>query len=217
MGKTPPPKGYGRKKSGRQSTRYRSAKGKHTREQILAAALRLFRQKGYPGTSMSDIADAAGLTKGGLYHHVDKKEDLLRELFDETINAVLDRMKRFVDPERDSKRQLERYIQVHASIMHDYPDQVGIFITEVDQLDEKTLRRIMPHRDAFHMRLADILQRGMEGGEFREGLDPNVTALLILGTLNWLYLWYRPKGELSIEGIADQAIRLICHGVYKEE
>ncbi len=211
MGKDPSETGSGQRKP-----RKRAAKSERTREQILSAALKLFRRKGYPGTSMTDIADAVGLTKGGLYHHVDKKGDLLRELHDEMVTAMFDRVRRNVDPEPDSKTQLEKYIRMHASIMHDYLDQIAVFFTEMEHLDKKTLKRIIPRRDEFHRRLTGIIQTGIERGEFREELDPNITALLILGTLNWFYQWYRPKGKFSLDEIADVAIGLICHGVYKE-
>jgi AcrR family transcriptional regulator len=165
---------------------------------------------------MTDIADAVGLTKGGLYHHIEKKGGLLQELHDEMVTAMFDRLKRNVDPEPDSKRQLEKYIRMHVSIMYDYLDQIAVFFTEMEHLDKKTRKRIIQRRDEFHRRLTEILRSGIEKGEFREDLDPNVTGQLILGTLNWFYEWYTPKGKRSVEEIADQAVGLICHGVYKK-
>jgi AcrR family transcriptional regulator len=217
MGKGQPNRGDSESRERRKNTRGRAAKSDHTRQQILEVALKLFRRKGYPGTSMTDIADAVGLTKGGLYHHVDKKGDLLREIHDEMVTAMLDRVKRNVEPEPDAKRQLATWIRMHASIMHDYLDQIAVFFTEMEHLDKKTLKRIIPRRDEFQRRLVGILRAGAENGDFREDLDPNITALLILGTLNWFYMWYRPKGRLSVDEIADVAIALVCHGVYKEE
>jgi AcrR family transcriptional regulator len=217
MGKGRSERGDQPRKERRKHGRGRAPKSEHTRQQILEAALKLFRRKGYPGTSMTDIADAVGLTKGGLYHHVDKKGDLLRELHDEMVTAMFDRVKRNVDPEPDSKKQLATWIRMHASIMHDYLDQIAVFFTEMEHLDKKTLKRIIPRRDEFLRRLAEILRTGAERGDFREDLDPDITALLILGTLNWFYMWYRPKGRLSVDEIADVAIALVCHGVYKEE
>jgi len=215
MGKGPSNKGSGQRRQGKGSAQGRAARSEHTRAQILAAALKLFRLKGYPGTSMTDIADAVGLTKGGLYHHINKKGELLQELLDDMVTAMLDRMKQNVDPEPDSRRQLEKYIRMHVSIMHDYPDQIAVFFTEMEHLEKKTRKRIIQRRDEFHRRLAEMLQSGIEKGEFREDLDPIVIAQFILGALNWFYEWYRPKGRHFVEEIADQAVGLICHGVYK--
>ena len=192
------------------------AKGDQMKEKILRAALKLFRKKGYLGTSMLDIAAEVGLTKGGIYHYIAKKEDLLRELHDEMVDAVFERHARMVDPERDPGRKLENWIRSHASIMHDYLAQITVFFTEMEHLDKANLKRTIQRRDAFHKALTDIIAEGIRAGQFKESIDPNVAALLILGTLNWYYQWYRPDGEFSIDELAEMTIQVICHGLYKE-
>ena len=192
------------------------ATGKDMKEKILRAALKLFRKKGYLGTSMTDIAVEVGLTKGGIYHYIAKKEDLLRELHDEMISAVVSRMNRMVEPEPDPGTKLENWIRSHASIMHDYLDEIRVFFTEMEHLDKANFRRMIQRRDAVHRTLSDIVAEGIQSGEFRKGIDPDIAAYLILGTLNWYYQWYRPNGDFSIEEIANMTIQIICHGIRTE-
>jgi len=189
------------------------AKGDLVRDRILSAALRLFRKKGYLGTSMTEIADAVHLTKGGIYHYIGKKEDLLRELHDAMIDAVDDRYQDSVEPEPDPGKKLVNWITIHASIMHDYLDQIAVFFTEIEHLDKKTLKRMIERRDEVHRRLADIIRMGVDLGNFRKGMDPDIAAFLILGTLNWFYQWYRPSGKRSLEEITNMTIHMVCHGV----
>jgi AcrR family transcriptional regulator len=185
------------------------------REEILKASLALFKKKGYLGTSMTDIADAVGLTKGGIYHHVEKKGDLLRELHDEMIAAVFDRMKQAVEPEPDPVGKLANWVRVHISIMHDYLDHIAVFFTEVERLDSKTLKRMVYRRDKALKILADIIREGIDAGAFQEGIDPHVASLLVMGTVNWFYQWYNPKGRIPLEEITDMTVRIVCHGVCK--
>jgi AcrR family transcriptional regulator len=188
-----------------------------TREEVTAAALKLFCKKGFLGTSMADIADAVGLTKGGIYHHVESKEDLLRELHDEMIRAVFDGIRTAVEPAPDPRSRLVNWIRMHARVMHDYLEQISVFFRDYKHLQPASLRRLIRQRDEVQRTLAQIIRDGIACGQFRDGFDPDITALLILGTMNWFYQWYRPDGKLSLEAITRMAEELICKGVLREE
>ena len=71
-------------------------------------------------------------------------------------------------------------------------------------------------RDEVHRLLADIIREGIDAKEFRDGIDPDIAAMLVLGALNWFYQGYRPKGRLSIKEITDMTIEIVCHGVCRE-
>src|SRR5207248_10257017 len=84
-------------------------------EQVYAAALRLFREKGYHATSMQDIAVAVGLYKGSLYHYIGGKEDLLVEVFERGMGALLADVERIADDTALApSAQLRRVIQAHV-------------------------------------------------------------------------------------------------------
>src|SRR5512144_1176913 len=63
-------------------------RSERSRTQILDAALKLFSHRGYGATSVQDIADAASLSKGNVYHHFEDKESIFRELLDRYFHAL---------------------------------------------------------------------------------------------------------------------------------
>jgi len=180
---------------------------------ILSSALDLFERNGYIKTSMDDIAKDAGMTKGGLYYYVDKKEDLLAEIHEQVANALLDRLTSALNPEPDPRTKLLKWIEIHAHIMEEYQAHIKIFFTELDNLSEETFRLIVQKRDLIKSMLQDIIAEGIEKKQFRQDIDPNITGLLILGMLNWFYQWYRPSGPATMEEIIANVKAMVFSGI----
>src|SRR5215212_6267334 len=89
---------------------------RHRSEQVYAAALRLFREKGYHGTSMQDIAEAVGLYKGSLYHYIGGKEDLLIQAFERAMAVLLVDVERIAaDTSLSPPTQLRQIIEAHVA------------------------------------------------------------------------------------------------------
>lgn len=182
-------------------------------EEIIGAAVKLFTQKGYINTSMDDIAEAVGLTKGGLYHHVGRKEDLLTAIHDQILDTFFSRVEAAVRTETQPARKLDEWIRAHVTVMRDFQPQIKIFFTEVDNLSEENFRRMIRKRDAAQRMLRDILAEGMDTGAFRSDVNPNIVSFMILGMINWLYMWYRPHGSLTMEEIIRNMHEVIFSGL----
>lgn len=183
------------------------------REEILSAALKLFQQKGYTNTSMDDVADAVGLTKGGLYYYVDKKEDLLRQIHDQLLDNFMIRITSTIEGIQDPMERLTAWIRTHTTIIKDYQFHIKVFFTEIDQLSEDTLKRMVERRDKVQRMLAQILAEGVASGRIRSDIDPNISSFLILGMMNWIYVWYNPKGPSSIEEIIENILMMVRQGL----
>ncbi len=186
------------------------------REEILGAAVRLFTRRGYNNTSMDEIAEAVGLTKGGLYHYVEKKEDLLTDIHDEFLNAFFARVSAAIDGPASPLDKLESWVRAHATIMRDYQSHIKVFFTEVDHLSEKTFTDMLKKRGTAQRMLKDIVAAGIDNGEIRGDLNPQIVCFLLLGMINWLYIWYRPKGDLSMEEIIQNMLKIVAGGVANE-
>jgi len=180
---------------------------------ILNSALELFQRNGYMKTSVDDIARNAGMTKGGVYYYVDKKEDLLAEIHEQVANALLERLTSALNPEPDPQTKLLKWIEIHAHIMEEYQAHIKIFFTELDNLSEETFRRIVEKRDLIKSMLQGIIAEGIEKKQFRQDIDPNITGLLILGMLNWFYQWYRPSGPATMDEIIENVKAMVFSGV----
>ena len=84
----------------------------------------------------SECDSAVGLTKGGLYHHVDKKEDLLFLIHDEMADAFLERLEKSVSQQNDPMEKLKAWIKVHLKLMEDFGPNVKIFFDELKNLEK---------------------------------------------------------------------------------
>jgi TetR/AcrR family transcriptional regulator, cholesterol catabolism regulator len=184
---------------------------------ILRAALHLFSRKGYIRTSMAEVAEAVELTKGGIYHHIEKKEDLLRLIHNEMTDAFIANFRRSGAAASEPREKLMNWIEAHVGLMRDYQPHIKVFFTELDHLSHDAgWHDILLKRDEIFRMLHDIIVSGIEVGQFRRDLDPRVATLLIFGTLNWFYQWYRPDGPLAIEKMVDQVKKFVGTGILME-
>ena len=191
---------------------------KRVKEQILEAAVDLFSRQGYLQTSMSDVAKAVGLTKGGIYHHIEKKDDLLRMIHNQMTTAFLDRFRQSGASESDPRKKLSNWVAAHIYLMRDYKPHIKIFFTEVDNLAKTDeFERILHKRDEIFQLLYGIIDEGIRQGQFRRDLHPRIVTLLIFGMLNWFYQWHQPQGQLSLETIIEDVTQFVSSGIYGPE
>ena len=110
-------------------------------EDIIDSALDLFSNKGYLKTSMAEIAKAVGLTKGGLYHHVDTKEDILVLIHNQMADGFIRPLKQVIEGKEDYKTKLKKWIAYHVHLMRDYQPHLKVFFTELENItDESKLK-----------------------------------------------------------------------------
>lgn len=183
-----------------------------TRESILEAAAQVFRQKGFHGASMQDIANAVNLQKASLYHHVSSKQEILLALLDRALELLLQRISAITTQEIPPDQKLQEMIQAYLEILTENRDLSAVLLFEHRSLERKQHARHVPNRDKFEALWRGVLQEGVAAGCFQCD-DPAMTARAILGILNWTITWYRPDGPLEIEEIADQYSKLLLHGL----
>lgn len=187
------------------------------REQILNAALQLFMEKGYVNTSMDEIAEAVKLTKGGLYHYVDKKEDLLVGTHDQMLDALLNRVGDAVASESDPAEQLRKWLWEYAKVVKDYQSHVKVFFTEINHYPKEHFNRMSQRRDLVPVMLRQILVDAVSAGRIAENMNPIIVSFLVLGMVNWLYIWYRPLGKFSIEEVIGTMEKVLFDGLLSKQ
>jgi AcrR family transcriptional regulator len=186
-----------------------------TREDILDAAAQVIRKKGFHAASMADIAQAVNLQKASLYHHVASKQEILLALLDRAIDMLTERIAPLAAQTAQSApadEKLRGMIHVYLTLMAENADLASVLLFEHRSLEPKQHARHIPNRDRFEALWRDVLSEGVKSGVF-QCPDPALTVRALLGILNWTLTWYRPKGALSIEEIADQYIELFYHGL----
>jgi AcrR family transcriptional regulator len=178
------------------------------KEQILDAALNLFYERGYDATSIQDIADAVGLLKGSLYYHIPSKESVLFEIVRRAHDDLLALTDEALNTDAPALERLRTLIGRHCEYVASNTHAVSVFFNEYRALDEAHRKVIVAERDEYEKRIRDLIRQGQDNSEIAKDLTPKVTAMGLLGMVNWIYQWYRNDGTLSGAEIGRQIAEL---------
>ena len=163
-----------------------------TRENILEAAAQVFRQKGFHGASMQDIAEAVNLQKASLYHHVSSKQEILLALLDRALELLLERISAISNQPIPADAKLQQMIRAYLQILAENTDLSAVLLFEHRSLERKQHARHVPNRDRFEALWRSVLAEGVASQLFQCD-DPALTARAILGIMNWTITWYRDR------------------------
>jgi TetR/AcrR family transcriptional regulator, cholesterol catabolism regulator len=183
-----------------------------TRDDILEAAAQVFRQKGFHGASMANIAEAVNLQKASLYHHVSSKQEILFELLDRALELLLERISPIASLNSPADERLRRMIQEYLLILAENTDLSAVLLFEHRSLEGRQHARHVPNRDKFENLWREVLKDGVRSGQFICE-DIPLTSRAILGILNWTITWYKPNGSLNVQQIADHYSNLLLNGL----
>lgn len=183
------------------------------RERIVAATGRLFRDKGYHGTSMADIGKAVGLEKGSLYSHISAKQDVLRELVMRGAALFVDGIRPIAASDDPAPLKVRAAMRAHLRVVAEHPDLATVFLQEWQRLDGAALDEVKRLRDEYEMAWREIVATGIRAGAFRADLDARFAALLLLSAANWAYQWFDAHGPLSADEVADRFTDIALEGM----
>src|SRR5580658_2408992 len=202
-----------------------------SRQEILRTAARLFQQRGYDATSMNDVAAALKLSKGGLYHHFQSKDEILFEIMNHAMELTQERV---LDPVRgiaDPEERLRALIRLHIGVVLSPRDrEITVMLHEKHPLPPPLRKRINPRKkDYIHFLenlMAEVQKQAQEKAR-REApkesrlshpagvrVSPRAAAFALLGMINWIYQWYKPEGELQAQNLIPQFTELIFGGIF---
>jgi AcrR family transcriptional regulator len=189
--------------------------------EIYRTAARMICEKGYDATSMNDIAEAVGITKAGIYHHIPGKQELLFRI----MNFGMDELdEEVITPARaieDAEQRLRAIITNHVQLItrRSTPqgnNPVTIVIEEVAGLTRAHRRKIDQRKRAYVELIRDTLNRLKEEGKLSE-VDVTTASFSLLGMILWLSRWYNPEGRLGPEQIAEQITTISLGGLLRPE
>lgn len=173
------------------------------RREVVATAAKLFAERGYDGTSMSELTAATGLAAGGLYHYIEGKDDLLIAICDELLEPLLARAREIVATEAPPVEQLRELVETWVAHVVGHRHHMLVFTQERQAIErQQRWRRVRSQRKAFEKILDDVLARGEADGSMTFA-DRRLSLLALLGMVNYTPQWVRPNGRLSPTEIAD--------------
>jgi AcrR family transcriptional regulator len=184
-----------------------------SRQEILRTAARLFQQRGYDATSMSDVAAALNLSKGGLYHHFQSKDDILFHLMshamDITQEQVIDRVRALTDPEE----RLRTLIRLHIGVvLRERDREITVMLHENHPLPPALRRRINARKKEYVHFVEGLIADVQNVRRSKATVSPRAAAFALMGMINWIYQWYRPEGSLQEEDMVRQYTEIFFAG-----
>jgi AcrR family transcriptional regulator len=180
---------------------------------LVDSAAELFGARGFQATSMADLSEATGLTVGGLYHYVGSKDELLFRICHGLMQPLLEQARTIAaDDQLTPSEQLRALLREWVTNVAQRRHSMLVFQQERHVIErEPRWREIRRARKEFERILDDVLARGEAAGEL-DFDDRALTLLALLGMVNHLPQWYRPRGRLTPEQIADGYWALLARG-----
>lgn len=183
----------------------------HSLDSLLAVAVAVFNERGFEATSMDELAGRLGITKSAIYHHVPRKDELLRLALDRALDGLFAVTR---EPGARTGRAIDR-------LEHVVRGSVGVLTAELPFVT--LLLRVRGNSDVevaalqrrreFDRIVAGLVRAAAAEGSVRADVPAGVVARLLFGTVNSLTEWYRPDGPLTGEQLADAVVTTAFSGL----
>jgi AcrR family transcriptional regulator len=198
-----------------------------SRQEILRTAARLFQQRGYDATSMNDVAAALKLSKGGLYHHFQSKDEILYEIMNHAMEITQDRVLNPVRSIADPEERLRVLIRLHIEVVLSPRDrEITVMLHENHPLPPALRKRINARKKEYihflenlmaevqNAQLNNVQAQNKVPHQSKGKVSPRAAAFALLGMINWIYQWHKPEGDLQTENLIPQFTGLIFGGIF---
>lgn len=167
------------------------------RVEILDAAARVFRRRGYGAATVEDVANELGILKGSLYHYIKSKQELLYDVVVGPLREANRAIDQVCAEGGTVDDRIRKAIAAHIGVIHDQYPRLSIALLERLELPAEQLGEIRTLHRAYQEKWIALIREGSETGLLRADLDAGLTTLAILGMLNWATQWYRQDGRAT--------------------
>ncbi|MGK2873366.1 MAG: TetR/AcrR family transcriptional regulator [Alphaproteobacteria bacterium] len=181
-------------------------KSDRTRQRILDTAAQEFRQRGYAGTKVNDIAFAANMRAASIYYYFESKDQLFEEVLGIGLKLVFDAVRKAVEaaPSQGGHRgRLLAGIEAHLAMLHEYGDYSSANIRNFGQTPVEIQERQMGLRNAYGEYWRELLMAAQDAGAIRQEANLSLLRMFLFGAMNWTLEWVKP-GKMSAAELAQQ-------------
>jgi AcrR family transcriptional regulator len=183
------------------------------KERVLTAAVELFASQGYDATSVAQVIERAGLTKGGFYHHFASKDALLYEVYGDLITHQLQRMDEILARRLPPGETLRALIVDLVESTAASSQRALVFWRELHRLGDEHTRSYRLARRRYHDAVRKLIRSGQASGEFSRVASADTVTFTIFGVINELPLWYRPTGRKKPAQIGGELADFVLAGL----
>jgi AcrR family transcriptional regulator len=185
------------------------------REAVLHTAAQLFLEKSYARTSLNDVADRLSITKPALYHYFRNKEEIFLACYRLGTAMIEDLLSDIAAHCGNGLEKVEAFIYSYANVLTVNFGRCVIRLDEGD-LSPEAISEVRSYKRKIDGRLRSFIQEGIRDGSIAP-CDPKIAAFSIAGAVNWISVWYDPRGPLSAEEIAAQFSKTLTRGLARQE
>lgn len=184
------------------------------RDELLSIAAALFAERGLKATTVRDIADAAGILSGSLYHHFDSKESMVDEILREFLDELFGAYDAIVVRKLPPRERLEAIVLASFEAIERRTAAVAIYQAEARHLAEQPRFAYIRERLAqFRTLWMDLLREGVADGSFHRDLDVDFAYRFLRDTV-WVGVgWYRPGSSRDVHDAAHQYLAIVLDGI----
>lgn len=193
------------------------------RQAVLEAAAKAFMRDGYAATSIDDVAEELGATKGRVYYYYRSKADLFFDVHRESMRQNLEGAGAIAKESGSPLDRLERMVRAHALLMMTHLPFQRVSVLGVEMhlagsttpRQRRTLEEVVRLRDQYEQLFVKVVEEGIAAGELRD-CDPGVVVKALLGALNWITVWYRQRDTDTDENrarIAEEMTTYLINGL----
>ena len=178
-----------------------------SRGRLLAAAARLFREKGYSRTTVRDLAADVGILSGSIFHHFKNKDEILFGVMNEVVISMEEALKAALDEAQTTRDKVRALILNELGFIHGKTgDASSVLVYEWRALSKERQIQVMTGREVYFRLWRETIEKAQEEG--MTVVESEYLSQLLHGAIVWTAHWYQPGGELSMDQLADRIMTL---------
>lgn len=176
-------------------------------DEVVDIAVGVFLERGYDATSMGDLAQAAGITKSSLYHHVSSKEELYERGVGRALDALFGVLEEPAAYTGKAVARIRHIVRRLVIIVTERLPEVALLVRT--QGNTPAEQRAIRRRKEFDRSMTILVEQAVHDGDLRPTMEPTLFVRLALGAAVSVVEWYRPSGRISVEQLVDAVDQLI--------
>jgi AcrR family transcriptional regulator len=185
------------------------------RQIILDEAAKLFKLKGFGGTSMRDLAGEVGMEAASMYNHIKSKDEILEHLCFHVSNTYIAQLAEVESMPGSNGDKLKELLRRHINLMLEDGAAVSVANNDWKYLTDNKLEQFKAARKQYEKGFAALIENGIAAGEFRP-VNASVALFTILSAVRWVELWYRPGRGVTAQELEEDIMVILLNGLAKD-
>jgi len=180
--------------------------------EILSAAAKLFRKRGFQATSLKDIAQEVGMEAPSLYNHIDSKNDILKSLLLDIASQFVSGINDIDSASLTGIEKIEKAIGHYLSLSYQSPNAISLITGEWVHLNEADKSSYLGLRDEYEHSFRNIFRQAVKEGNLKP-VNEDIAIFSILSTLRWIYSWINKNKQFNVVELEKQLIIALIDGL----